>query len=123
MLSYSAPLHPNFSQVWAISCRKGNMGNIVELFPLRQSKRWNQALEDLAESYSAHLAAEEATLRALIQIGGEKGSMTKEEDALVRVLTMRAAFLKQSAKHIRNIMRDIASQVEGYEVELGKSED
>lgn len=99
------------------------MGNVVELFPLRQSKRWNQALEDLAESYSAHLAAEEATLRALIQIGGEKGSMTKEEDALVRVLTMRAAFLKQSAKHIRNIMRDIASQVEGYEVELGKSED
>jgi len=49
------------------------MGNIVELFPLRQAKRWNQALEDLAESYSAHLAAEEATLRALIQIGGGKG--------------------------------------------------
>ncbi len=98
------------------------MGNLVELFPLRQSKRLNQALEYLAESYSAHLAAEEAVLHALIQIGREKGSMTKEEDGLVRVLTMRAAFLKQSAKHIRNIMRDIASQVEGYEVELGESD-
>lgn len=99
------------------------MGNVVELFPLRQSKRWNQALEHLAESYSAHLAAEEAILHALIQIGREEHGMTKEEEGLVRVLNSRAEFLKQSAKHIRNIMRDIASQVGGYEVELGESED
>jgi len=97
------------------------MGNVVELFPLRQSKRWNQALEYLAESYSAHLEAEGATLRALVQIGWEGDSMTREEEGLARVLKRRAAFLKQSAKHIRNIMRDIASQVEGYEV--GESED
>jgi hypothetical protein len=99
------------------------MGNLVELFPLRQSKRWNQALEHLAESYSAHLAAEEAILHALIQIGWEDDGMTRQEEGLARVLKKRAEFLKQSAKHIRNIMRDIASQVEGYEVELGESED
>ena len=99
------------------------MGNVIELFPLFQSKRWNQALEHLAEAYSAHLDAESLTLAAFLQIGWAEDNMSEEEWELSARLKNQAESIKESAECIRGIMRDIASQIEGYEVELdGESE-
>lgn len=96
--------------------------NVINFFGYFQEKRFQKALEHLRLAYEAHLEAEQQILRAIIQIGWEEGNMTVEESKYCAILKIRAGFLQQSEKHIRQIMRDIAG-VEVYESEEESSED
>lgn len=96
--------------------------NVVPIFGYFQEKRFQKALEHLCLAYEAHLAAEQEVLNALIQIGWEGDSMTLEERAYCAILRLRAGFLKQSGKHIKEIMRGIAG-VEVYSEGEESSED
>lgn len=82
--------------------------NVIPIFKHFQEKRFQTALEHLCHAYEAHLEAEQEVLEAIIQIGWNVDSMTLEEKSYCAILTMRAEFLKQSGKHVRQIMRDIA---------------
>ena len=83
--------------------------NVVKLFGYFQNKRFLKALEHLCSAYELHLAAEQKVLEAIILIGWEDKNMTSDEKDFCDLLAKRAGLLKQSGKHIRTIMRSIAS--------------
>lgn len=81
---------------------------VVPIFGYFQDKRFAKALEYLSCAYEANLAAEEAILEALVQIGWEDDNMTPEERIFCDILKGRAEIFKHSGQRIRKIMRDIA---------------
>ena len=87
---------------------------VIPIFGYFQEKRFQKALEHLCFAYDAHLEAEQEVLEALVQIGwnewneGNDDSMTREEMTYCFSLARQAKVLKQSGKHVREIMRDIA---------------
>ena len=95
---------------------------LIDLFEKDKERRWRKALSHLADSYAAHLDAEQATLQALIQIEKREQNMSKEEAAITETLRRRAAILESGAKRMRTTMSLVAHIVDGYSDSSGSSE-
>ena len=84
---------------------------VLQIFGYRQEKRFTKALEHLACAYESNLAAEEAVLEALVEIGGEGENATLTERWFCFFLQARAESIKKSGRCIQQIMRDISQGV------------